>query len=111
LPRINIRSLRRNGRNLRVKLREVGPHRGGHTSNRKGSIQSRAEDMLTTTLFLVLEVKEEEEVESSHASHVERMGTSHMSVQRKRRTSGKLTSQRRRGGMLRPKTQKAEDRS
>jgi hypothetical protein len=60
--------------------------------------------MLTTTLFLVLEVKEEEEVESSHASHAKRMGTSHMSVQRKRRTSRKLTSQRHRGGMLRPKT-------
>jgi hypothetical protein len=66
--------------------------------------------MLTQTLFLVPEVEEEAEVESSHASHVERMGTSLMSVQRKRRTSEKLTSQKHRGVMLRPKMQKAEDR-
>jgi hypothetical protein len=63
LPKINIRSPRRNGRNLKVKLREVEPHREGHTLNREGNIQSRVEDMLTTTLFLVLEVEEEEEVE------------------------------------------------
>jgi hypothetical protein len=63
LPRINTRSPRRNGRNLRVKLREVGPHREDHMLNREDSIQSRAEDMLTTTLFLILEAEEEEEVE------------------------------------------------
>jgi hypothetical protein len=63
LPRIYIRSPKRNGRNLRVKLREVGPHREGHMQNREGSIMSREEIMLTTTLFLVLEVEEEEEVE------------------------------------------------
>jgi hypothetical protein len=44
-------------------LREVRPHSEGHTLNREGSIQSRAEDMLTTILFLVPEVEEEEEVE------------------------------------------------
>ena len=44
-------------------MKEVGPHREGHTLNKEGSIQSRAEDMLTTTPFLVLEVEEEEEVE------------------------------------------------
>jgi hypothetical protein len=44
-------------------LREVEPHSEGHMLNREGSIQSRAEDMLTTTLFLVPEVEEEEEVE------------------------------------------------
>jgi hypothetical protein len=63
LPRINIRSPRRNGRNLRVNLKEVGPHRGGHMLKREGNIQSRMEDMLTTTNFLVLEVEKEEEVE------------------------------------------------
>jgi hypothetical protein len=109
LPKTNTRSPRRNGRNLRVKLREVEPHSEGHTLNREGSIQSRAEDMLTTTLFLVPKVEEEEGVDLSHASHVERMGTSLTSVQRKRRTLGKLTSPKHRGGMLRQKTQKVKD--
>jgi hypothetical protein len=63
LPKINIRSPRRSGRNLRVKLKGVESHREGHMLNREGNIQSRAEDMLTTTLFLVPEVEEEEEVE------------------------------------------------
>jgi hypothetical protein len=56
LPRTNIRSLRRIGRNLRLELREVEPHR-------EGSILTREEIMLTITLFLVLEVEEEEEAE------------------------------------------------
>jgi hypothetical protein len=38
-------------------------HSEGHMLNREGSIMNRVEDMLTTTLFLVLEVEEEEEVE------------------------------------------------
>jgi hypothetical protein len=63
LPRINIRSPRRTGRNLRLEQREVEPHREGHMLNREDNIMSREEIMLTTTLFLVLEVEEEEEVE------------------------------------------------
>jgi hypothetical protein len=59
--------------------------------------------MLTQTLFLIPEVEEEEEVESSHASHVERMGTGHLSVHRKRRTLEKLTLTKHIGGMLRSK--------
>ena len=78
--------------------------------NREGSVLNREEIMLIIIFFLVPEVEEEEEVESSHASHVERMGTSLMSVQRKGRIQGKLTSQKRRVVMLRPKMQKAEDR-
>jgi hypothetical protein len=70
LPRKNSRSPRRNGRNLRLIQREVEPQREGHMLRRKDNIMSREEIMLTTTLFLVLEVEEEEEVESSHASHV-----------------------------------------
>ena len=64
LPRKNSRSPRRNGRNLRLAQREVEPHsEGNNFLNREGSIMSREEIMLTTTLFLVLEVEEEEEVE------------------------------------------------
>jgi hypothetical protein len=79
----------------------VEPHREGHTLNRENNIQSRAKDMLITTCFLVPEVEEEEEVESSNVSHVERMGRSPMSVQRKRRTLEKFTSPMHRGMMLR----------
>jgi hypothetical protein len=63
LPRKNIRSPKRTRRNLRLELREVEPHSGGNILNNEGSILSREEIMLTITLFLVLEVEEEEEVE------------------------------------------------
>jgi hypothetical protein len=98
------RSPRRNGRNLRVRLKEVEPHRGSHMLNREGSIVISEEIMLMKTHFLVPEVEEEAEVELSHVLHVERMGTDHLSVQRKRRTLEKLTSQKLRGVMLRMKT-------
>jgi hypothetical protein len=92
LPRRNSRSPRRNGRNLRVRSREVVPRKKDHTLNREGRIMSRREIMLMQILFLVLEVEEEAEVELSHVSHVGRMGTGHLSFQRKKRTSKKLTS-------------------
>jgi hypothetical protein len=63
LPRTNIRSPRRTGRNLRLELREVEPHNEGNMLNREGNILSKGEIMLTIILFLVLEVEEEEEVE------------------------------------------------
>jgi hypothetical protein len=63
LPRINIRSPRRTGRNLRLELKEVEPHSEGNMLNREGNILNREEIMLTIILFLVLEVEEEEEVE------------------------------------------------
>jgi hypothetical protein len=56
LPRTNIRSPRRTGRNLRLELREVGPHI-------EENILNREEIMLIIILFLILEVEEEEEVE------------------------------------------------
>ena len=63
MPKINIRSLRRTGRNLGLELREVEPHNEGSMLNIEDSILSKEETMLTITLFLVLEVEEEEEVE------------------------------------------------
>jgi hypothetical protein len=64
LPRTITRSLERNGRNLRHEQRQVEPHsEGNHMLNREDNIMSREEAMMTTTLFLVLEVEEEEEVE------------------------------------------------
>jgi hypothetical protein len=63
LPRINIRIPRRTRRNLRLELREVGPHSEANMLNSEGNILSREEIMLTTTLFLVLEVEEDKEVE------------------------------------------------
>jgi hypothetical protein len=63
LPRINIRSPRRNGINLKLELREVEPHSKGNMLNKEGSILNREEIMLIITLFPVVEVEEEEEVE------------------------------------------------
>jgi hypothetical protein len=63
LPRKKLRSPRRNGRNLRVKLKKVGPHREGHMLNNEENIQSRVEDTLIITCFHIPEVEEEEEVE------------------------------------------------
>ena len=103
MPRIEIRNLRKSGRNLRLRLRDVEFHREGSIPNIKAS-------MLMETFFLVPEVEEEEEVEYSHASHVEGMGTSLMSVQTKRRKVVKLTSPKHRGEMLRQKMLKVEDR-
>ena len=63
MPRKEFRRPRRNGRSLRVKLREVEPHRGSNMLSRGDSIQSRVAIMLMQTLFLVLEVEVEEEEE------------------------------------------------
>jgi hypothetical protein len=63
LPKINTRSPRRNGRNLKEKLKEVEPHREGHMLNSEERKMDREEDMLIIIGFLVPEVEEEEEVE------------------------------------------------
>jgi hypothetical protein len=92
-------------------LKEVEPHsEDSHMLNKEGSIMISEEVMLMQTHFLIREVEEEAEVALSHVSHVGRMGTGHSSVQRKRRTLEKLTSQRVRGMMPSLKMQKAEDR-
>jgi hypothetical protein len=57
-------SPRRNGRNLSVKLREEEPHNeDSNMLNKEDSKMISEEIMLTQTLFLVLEVEEEVEVE------------------------------------------------
>jgi hypothetical protein len=64
LPRTNIRSPRKTGRNLILVQRGVEPHsEGSNMLNNEGSIMSKKEIMLTITLFLILEAEEEEEVE------------------------------------------------
>jgi hypothetical protein len=65
--------------------------------------------MLTQTLFLVPEVEDEAEEESSHALHVERMDIKLLIVQTGNPTEEKLTSLRRRGVILRTEMQTAED--
>jgi hypothetical protein len=111
LPRINTRSPRRNGRDLRVRLKEVEPHSEDNNMLSRGDrIMSREEIMLTQILFLVLEVEEEAEVESSHATRVERMDTRQLTIQIGRRIVEKLTSPRRRGVMWRMKTHKVGGR-
>ena len=63
MPMRNIRSPRRNGRNLRERLREAEPHRGNHMLSREGKRLISEVIMLMQTLFLVLEVEAEEEEE------------------------------------------------
>jgi hypothetical protein len=64
LPRKNTRSPRRNGRNLRVRLREVEPHnRGSHNLNGEDNKMISKEITLMRMLFLVPEVEVEEEEE------------------------------------------------
>ena len=64
MPRTNTRSPRRNGRNLRVRLKEVEPQsKDNNMLSRGDDIQSRVVGMLMPTLFLIPEVEEEEEGE------------------------------------------------
>jgi hypothetical protein len=72
--------------------------------NREGSILSRREIMLTRIVFLVPEVGEEAEEESSHVLHVGRMDTKLLIVQTGKQTREKLTSLRCTGVMLRMRT-------
>ena len=63
MPKINTRSPRMTGRNLRLRQKEVEPHREGHMLSKEKSILRKEEDMLIIIDFLVPEVEEEEEVE------------------------------------------------
>jgi hypothetical protein len=109
LPRRNIRSPRRNGRNLRVKLKGVEPHNEyNNILSRGDNITNREEIMLMQTLFLIPEVGEKAEVESSHVSHVERMDIKQLTVQTEKGMEEKLTSPKHRSAILKMKTPKQE---
>ena len=71
MPKRELKSPRRIGKGLRVKLKEVIPHRGGSKMlSRGGSKMISKGDMLMPIHFLVPEVEEEAEEELSHASRV-----------------------------------------
>jgi hypothetical protein len=108
LPKIGSRNPRTIGRSLRLERKEVEVHSEANTPNIEGSRQNRAEDTLIITPFLVPEVGEEAEVESSHATHVGKMDTRQLTVLIGRRMEEKLTSSKHRGEMLKQKTQKTE---
>jgi hypothetical protein len=110
LLRIGSKNPRTTGKSLRLEQKEVEVHNEGSTLNNEGSKQNRAEDTLIITHFLVPEVEEEAEVESSHASHVERMDTKQLNLQIGKGIEEKLTSPRHRGEMMKQKTQKTEGR-
>jgi hypothetical protein len=96
------------GRSLRQEWKEVEVISEASTLNIKGNRQNRVEDMLITVLFLVPEVEEEAEEESSHATYVERMGTKQLTIQTEKKMEEKLTSPRHKGELLKKKTQKTE---
>ena len=102
--KIGSRNPRTTGRSLRLEQKEVEVHSEASTLNNEGSRQNKAEDMLITTHFLVPEVEKEAEVESSHASRVERMDIKQLTIQIGKRTEEKLTSSKHGGEMLRQKT-------
>jgi hypothetical protein len=104
LLKIGSRNPRTTGKSLRLEQKEVEVHSEAITLNNEGSRQNRAEDTLIITHFLVPEVEEEAEVESSHASRVERMDIKQLTVQIGKRIEEKLTSSRHRGKMLKQKT-------
>jgi hypothetical protein len=108
LLKIDSRNLRTTGRSLRREQKEVEVHSEVSTLNSEGSRQNKAEDTLTRTHFLVPEVEEEAEEESSHVTHVGKMDTRQLTVQIGRQIKEKLTSPKHRGEMLRKKTQKTE---
>jgi hypothetical protein len=63
LPKRNTISPRRNGRSLRVRVKEVEPHSDRNILNREDSILIIEEIMLMQKLFLVPDEEEEAEVE------------------------------------------------
>ena len=87
----------------------MDPHSKDNNMLSQGdNIQSRVVNMSMQTLFLMPEVGEEAEEESSHVLHVGRMDIKPLTVQTGKRTEEKLTSLRRRGMMLRMRTPEVE---
>jgi hypothetical protein len=109
LPKKELRSPRRSGRDLREKLREVEPHnRGSKILSRGDSKQISKEITLMLIHFLVPEVEAEVEEELSHVSHVVKMDTKPLTAQIGKWTEERLTLLRRRGVTLRMKTLEVE---
>jgi hypothetical protein len=85
-------------------LKEVEPHNEDNNMlNRGDNIMNSEEIMLTPILFPVLEVEEETEVESSHASYVQRMDIRQLIVEIGGRMEEKITLPKHRGEMPRKK--------
>ena len=102
---------KRIGKSLKEELKEVEPHsRGSRILSRGGSDRISKGITLMPIHFLVPEVEEEAEEESSHALHVEKTVTKPWIVQRERWTEETLTLLRHRGVTWTAKMLTAEDR-
>ena len=108
MAKMGSRNLSMTGRSLRPEWKEVEVLSKASTLNSECSRKNRVEDMPMLILFLVPEVEEEVEEESSHATHVGRMDTKKLTIQTRRKMEEKLTSPRHKGKVLRQRMMKVE---
>jgi len=100
LPKTGFRNPKITGRSLRPEWKEVEVLSKASTLSSECSRKNKVEDTLMLILFLVPEVEEEAEEESSHVTHVGRMDIRQLIVQIGRKMEEKLTSSRHRGELL-----------